>query len=66
MMWDLSDPVQCRDFLKKLRVGPNGEACTHVYLADGTELTIDEASDEQIVTLCTEMAETVASQENQA
>ena len=51
MEWDLSDLDQVRDFFKQVRFGENGSKVTHFEQADGKRITIDEATDEQLLEL---------------
>jgi hypothetical protein len=46
--WNLSDPVQARDFLKNVRMGEQGNQITYLQQEDGTRVSIDDASDEQV------------------
>lgn len=55
--WDLSSPKMCRDFLKSVRIGPEGNRITELTQADGKVVSIDEASDDAIVALVTDLAE---------
>lgn len=55
--WNLSSPKMCRDFLKQVRFGPQGAQITQLTQADGKVVTIDEATDEQVLQLCQEFAE---------
>lgn len=58
--WDLSNPAHCRDFLKALRFDngtKEGSKITTLRQADGKEVTIDEASDEQVLELVNEFAQ---------
>lgn len=62
--WKLSDPLQARDWLKHLRI--KGAKIDFVELANGTQLTIDECSDAQIVNFCEEFSLAMAGKKNQA
>lgn len=55
--WNLSSPKMCRDFLKQVRIGPKGARITQLTQGDGKVITIDEATDEQVLQLCEEFAE---------
>jgi len=59
-MWDFSRPEQCREFLKSVRIGQKGGQITHLMDSSGKELTIDEASDAQVLDLCKEIAEVLS------
>lgn len=50
MEWDLSDPKQARDFLKNVQFGDRKNPGFIKYLktVEGTEISIDDASDEQV------------------
>lgn len=48
--FDLSDPAQAREFLKSIRVKGKGRI-TFLETASGEKVSIDDASDEQILQL---------------
>lgn len=60
-LWDLSSPKMCRDFLKKVRIGPQGASIEFLQQEDGTKFSIEEASDEQILQVANEIAEALKS-----
>lgn len=58
--WKLNSPSMCRDFLKAVRFpSDSGEPnkITFLQQADGKQLSIDEASDEQVMQIANELAE---------
>jgi hypothetical protein len=50
----VTNPKQARDFLRSLR-GPDGQEVTHVYMADGRKLALDEAPDQAVLDFAHEM-----------
>jgi hypothetical protein len=56
-MWNLSSPKMCRDFLKNVRFGPEGSSITYLQQADGNQVSIDDATDEQVLQIAAELAE---------
>ncbi len=65
-MFDLSKPADCRAWLRELRVGPMNSQIEYVFAEDGTKLTLDEASDEQVMELAQSIAEGAMARGNQA
>lgn len=59
--WDLSNPKQCRNFLKEVRIGKEGAKITYLQQADGTEVSLDDASDDQILDVANQIAEAMNS-----
>lgn len=62
--WNLNSPKMCRDFLKQLHFGPpdKPEQCgkiTHFDLEDGRRVSIEEATDEQVVDYANQIAEMI-------
>lgn len=59
--WDLSSPKMCRDFLKNVRMGdPNNPSrITYFQTVSGDQISIDEASDEQVLEVAKQIAEAV-------
>jgi hypothetical protein len=55
--WRLDSPAMCRDFLKSVRMGPKGSKITELTQADGKVLSIDEASDAQVLELANDLAD---------
>lgn len=55
--WKLNSPKMCRDFLKSLRFGPQGSAITELTQADGKTISVDDATDEQVLQVANELAE---------
>lgn len=55
--WDLSKPKMCRHFLKNLRIGPEGAKIEFLQTEDGGKISIDEATDEQILQVANDIAE---------
>ncbi len=55
--WNLNSPKMCRDFLKQVRIGPGGAQITQLTQADGKVISIDEASDEQVIELCKDFSD---------
>jgi hypothetical protein len=53
-VWNLSDPAQARHWLKALRI--RGKPIEFLEQADGGRISIDDASDEQVLRICHEMA----------
>lgn len=54
--WDLNSGPDCRDFLKALVLG-GGARITFLQQADGRKVSIDEASDAQVMGVVQELAE---------
>jgi hypothetical protein len=54
--WMLDSPSMRRDFLKKVRLGEVGAKITFLRQADGKEVSVDEASDEQVLQVANEIA----------
>jgi hypothetical protein len=54
----VTNPKQARDFLRSLR-GPNGQEVTHVFMADGRKLALDDAPDQAVLDLAHEMARAI-------
>lgn len=48
----------CRDFLKQVRFGEEGSAITKLTQADGKTVSIDDATDEQVLQVAGELAKT--------
>jgi hypothetical protein len=57
-VWKLDSPKMCRDFLKRVRFG-EGKHITHLTQADGKEVSLDDASDEQLLQVANEIAEAI-------
>lgn len=57
--WDLSKPAMCRDFLKQVRIGPNESRITFLTDATGRQMSIDDASDEQILQITNDIASAI-------
>lgn len=57
--WDLSSPKMCRDFLKEVRFGDkkNPSRIEYFQTESGKQISIDEASDEQILEIAKDFAE---------
>lgn len=47
----LDTPEKCRQFLKDVRIGPDRVRILFLHQADGIEIPIDLATDEQIIDL---------------
>ncbi len=65
-MFNLSKPADCRAFLREMRFGPMNSQIEFVYTEDGEELTLDQASDEQVMELANSIAEGAIAKWNQA
>lgn len=57
--WKLDSPSMCRDFLKQVRGGPDGTPLTYLETESGKRLSIDEASDEQVMEAARWIAEAI-------
>ena len=57
--WNLSSPKMCRDFLKQVRIGPTGAQIKELTQADGKTVSLDEATDEQVLQVANEIAEAI-------
>ena len=57
MDWNLNDPKEAREFLKSLRIGPKGAKIQFLQTEGGQQISIDEASDFQILKLVRQMAQ---------
>jgi len=57
--WRLDSPSMCRDFLKYVCIGLEGAKIEYLQQADGKRLSIDEATDEQVMELVQEIAEAI-------
>ena len=62
--WNLNSPKMCRDFLKSLRFGPPDKPdeagkITHFDLEDGKRVSIDDATDEQVIDYANQIAEMI-------
>lgn len=55
--WDLSNPRMARDFLKNLRIGPDKAAIEFLVNDKGENISIDDATDEQILYVVSQIAE---------
>lgn len=55
--WKLDSPSMCRDFLKQIRLGKDGDRITFLQQSDGKQVSLDEASDEQVMQVANELAE---------
>lgn len=60
--WKLDSPMMCRDFLRQIR-GPNGQKILFLSLANGTDITLDQASDEQIMQAANDIAAAIENNE---
>jgi hypothetical protein len=58
-VWKLNSPSMCRDFLKQVRIGKEGNQITYLQQADGKQVSIDEASDQQVLQVANELAEAI-------
>lgn len=54
--WNLSDATDARDFLKSLRLGPKQAAITFLQTESGAQIKIEDASDQQILGLVSQIA----------
>lgn len=54
--YNLRNADECRDWLKSLRLGANKEKITEVQVDENTKLSIDAASDEQIIKVANGLA----------
>lgn len=59
--WRLDSPSMCRDFLKSIRMGPWGGRIEYLQQADGKQISIDDATDEQVLQVAREFAEAFGS-----
>ena len=56
-VWKLNSPKMCRDFLKQVQIGPAGSKITFLTQADGKQISLDEATDEQVMQVANELAD---------
>lgn len=57
--WKLDSPKMCRDFLKSVRIGPDENKIEFLEQEDGKRITLDDASDDQIMQVAAEIAEAI-------
>lgn len=58
--WKLDSPQMCRDFLKSVRVGdPPGARVEFLGQADGKQISIDEATDQQVMEAAAMVADAI-------
>lgn len=58
--WKLDSPSMCRDFLKQVRHGqPPGKTIEYLETESGRRVSIDEASDEQVMQIANDIAESI-------
>lgn len=58
--WDFSDPRECRKFLKSVRFGgPKGAQILYLTTTENKNVSIDEATDEQILDAVRQVCEKI-------
>lgn len=55
--WRLDSPSQCRDFIKSARL--DGKQITTLTTESGKEISVDDASDEQVMEVAGWMAKAI-------
>lgn len=53
--WNLDNPSEARQFLKELRFGDQGARIKYLKDANGRDIKIDDASDEQVLQVVKEL-----------